>query len=318
MMYPLLLKAPVKDYLWGGTRLKQEFGFECEGETAAEAWLVSCNIEGESIVKNGELAGLTLGEALEKWGTRALGSKVDINEPFPIMIKLIDAKDRLSLHVNPNDTYAKINDGGSGRTELWYIVDCEKDAKIIYGLKRAVTRDELRHRIRTSTLSEICNFVPVSKGDVFHIEPGMLHAIGKGILVAEVMQNSDISYRVTDYGRLGANGRPRPLHIDKAIEAATLFPSDNSSASGEITLYPFGIVKNLDSCDKFSADLLELNGKAGLLEKDSFLAVVMLDGEAVLSYPTGNMRLVKGDNIFVPANTRITLTGTATVLTAHV
>ena len=317
MLYPLLLKAPIKEKIWGGSRLKTEFNFDTETDYAGEAWLLSCNTEGESIVKNGEYAGYTLGEVLEKWGEKAIGSKANFSDFFPIMIKLIDAKDRLSVKVNPDDTYAKINEGSLGKTEMWYIVDCESDAKIIYGIKKNITRDELRHRIKIGTLSEICNFVPVKKGDVFHIEPNMIHAMGKGMLVASVMQNNDITYRISDYGRLDFSGKSRTLHIDKAVECANISPTVNTSESGEITLFPFGIVKNLDTCDKFVSDLLELNGKAGLLEKDSFLAVTLISGEVVLSYPTGNMRMFKGDCVFVPANCRITLCGTATVLTAH-
>lgn len=318
-MYPLLLSAPLKDYLWGGNRLKTDFGFESEMEKVAEAWVLSCHKDGESLVKNGKYAGLTLSKAIEKFGDDSLGEKGKEFSYFPILIKLIDAKDRLSLQVHPDDEYALANEGEYGKTEMWYIVDCEEDAKLIYGVKKTLSKEELEAKIQNDTVTDICNFVSVHKGDVFFIPAGTLHAIGKGIVIAEIQQNSNTTYRVSDYGRLGADGKPRQLHKKQAVEVINRQPSELSANSGEeITIYPFGIVKNLASCEKFTADHLSLNGKAGLCEEKSFLSVLILEGECVLSYADGNMRLVKGNSVFVPAKMRIELMGEAEIILSHV
>ena len=199
-MYPLLLKAPLKDYLWGGNRLAAEYGFESDKEKIAEAWMLSCHKDGQSVVDNGELKGKTLAEAIEIFGADCLGENSKAFPYFPILIKLIDAKDRLSVQVHPDDEYALKNEGEFGKTEMWYIVDCEPDTKLIYGLNRAVSKEELEEKVNSDSITDICNYVPVKRGDVFFIPAGTLHAIGAGILIAEIQQNSNTTYRVSDYG----------------------------------------------------------------------------------------------------------------------
>ena len=317
-MYPLLLKAPIKDFLWGGTRLLDEYGFEATCEKAAEAWVLSCHKNGENIVKNGEFAGKTLSEVLKIWGDAAIGKNAASFPYFPILIKHIDAKVRLSIQVHPDDDYALKNEGEYGKTEMWYVVDCEEDAKIVYGFNQTISREEFERRIRDNTITSVCNVVPVKKGDVFFIEAGTLHAIGKGILIAEIQQNSNTTYRVSDYGRLGADGKPRPLHIEKALDVTKTIPPERDYGDvGELTLYPFGVSRNLAKCDLFTTDLLTLSGAAGLYEKDSFISVLVLDGEANLSYPLGNMNIKKGDSVLIPANMRVILSGNAEVICTH-
>lgn len=318
MIYPLLLSAPVKNYLWGGDRLITEYGFETEGDKAAEAWILSCHKDGESIVKNGALAGYTLSEAIKEMGEEILGENAAKFPYFPILIKLIDARDRLSVQVHPDNEYALKNEGEYGKTEMWYIVDCEEGAGIIYGFNRDVELHELERRIRNNSLSEICNFVPVKKGDAFYIKAGTMHAIGKGILIAEIQQNSNTTYRVSDYGRLGADGKPRPLHISKALDVINRKRMTRNDLEPDITIYPFGIVKTLAECEYFTTEHLTLKGKAGLMEEKSFLSIVVLDGDVVLSYTGGSIRLKKGDSVFVPAKCRITLTGEADIISTHI
>lgn len=318
-MYPLLLRAPVKDYIWGGTRLVDEFGFETDGEKAAEAWVLSCHKDGDSTVCNGVFKGLSLGAVLAKWGKEALGKNAERFAYFPLLIKLIDAKDRLSVQVHPNDTYALANEGEYGKTEMWYIVDAEDDASLIYGFTRNVTKEEFEQRIRDNTLEEVCNYVPVKKGDVFFIPAGTLHAIGKGILIAEVQQNSNTTYRVSDYGRLGADGKPRPLHIEKAVAVTdTAPPKEKYGDVGKKTVYPFGTTRRLADCEMFVTDLLSLDGKAEFVEKDSFVSLVILNGEVELSYVDGNIMLKKGDSVFIPANMCVSVFGKADILCSKV
>ena len=260
-----------------------------------------------------------LSEVLEKWGERGIGKKAAQFPYFPLLIKLIDAKDRLSIQVHPDDEYALKNEGEYGKTEMWYVVDCEEDAKLVYGFNRNISKEEFERRIKDNTLTSVCNVVPVKKGDVFFIEAGTLHAIGKGILIAEIQQNSNTTYRVSDYGRLGADGKPRPLHIEKALDVTeTTPPTKEYGDVGELTLYPFGMVRSLAKCDLFTTDLLSLSGTAGLYEKDSFMSLLILEGKANLSYPLGNMNVKKGDSVLIPANMKVILSGDAQVICTHV
>ncbi|MBQ8740045.1 MAG: class I mannose-6-phosphate isomerase [Clostridia bacterium] len=317
-MYPLLLKAPLKDYLWGGRRLIDEFGFEADSEKAAEAWMLSCHKDGSSVVRNGALAGLSLQEALEIWGKEALGEKAASFTYFPILIKLIDAKDRLSVQVHPDDEYAMSNEGEYGKTEMWYVVDCDEGAQLIYGFNQDISQGEFLERINNNNLSPVCNYVPVKKGDVFFIEAGTMHAIGKGILIAEVQQNSNTTYRVSDYGRLGADGKPRQLHIKQAVEVTrTEKPTRAYGNVGDVTLYPFGTVRELAKCEYFTTELIKLDGNVGVYDNDSFISLLILDGETTLSYTGGMMRLKKGDSVFLPAGLKVRLCGTAEILYSH-
>lgn len=317
-MYPLLLKAPLKDYLWGGTRLKDEFGFETDKEKAAEAWVLSCHKDGNSIVRNGEFSGQTLQEVINLWGKDVLGKKADSFTYFPILIKLIDAKDRLSVQVHPDDEYALKNEGEYGKTEMWYVVDCDEGAQLIYGFNQNISQGEFLERISNNNLSPVLNYVPVKKGDVFFIEAGTLHAIGKGILIAEVQQNSNTTYRVSDYGRLGADGKPRKLHIKQALEVTkTKKPDIPYGNVGDVTLYPFGTVRELAKCEYFTTELINLDGNVGIYDNDSFISLLVLDGEVAISYPGGMMRLKKGDSVFIPAGLKIRLTGAAEIIYTH-
>lgn len=318
-MYPLLLKPPVKDYIWGGAKLKTEYNFETDKDIAAEAWVLSCHKDGPDIVMNGELAGKTLPEAIKIWGDKALGERAAAFPYFPLLIKLIDAKDRLSVQVHPDNEYALKNEGEFGKTEMWYVVDCEEGAQLIYGFSRDVSREEFEQRIKDNTLSEICNYVPVHKGDVFFISAGTLHAIGAGILIAEVQQNSNTTYRVSDYGRLGADGKPRPLHIEKALEVTERTkPAVPYGAVGNEEPTNFGSVRRLASCEYFTASLISLDGEAQLEETGSFVSLVLLDGAAELKYSGGALSLKKGGSVFIPAGLRFSVSGKAEILFSRV
>ncbi len=317
-MYPLVLKPAVKDYLWGGNRLKSEFGYETESEIAAEAWVLSCHKDGADIVTNGELAGKTLSEVLDIWGNAALGEKAAEFSYFPLLVKLIDAKDKLSVQVHPDDTYALANEGEFGKTEMWYVVDCDEGAELIYGFKKAVSKAEFESRIKDNTLEEICNYVPVKKGDVFFISAGTLHAIGKGILIAEVQQNSNTTYRVSDYGRLGADGKPRALHIEKALDVTKCEEPDMPYGQvGNLTETDYGVVRRLATCNLFTADLVKLNGKTTLKNAQSFISLLCLEGEAVLAFGDTNISVAKGSSVFVPAGFEVEISGTAEILLSY-
>ncbi len=314
-MYPIMLKPAVKDYLWGGTRLKTEFGLESQTEIAAEGWMLSCHKDGAGVVQNGELKGKTLPEALEFWGSKAVGEKGAAFKDFPILIKLIDAKQKLSVQVHPDDEYALKNEGEFGKTEMWYVVDCEEGAKLIYGFTENISTEEFKRRIEDNTLTDVCNFVPVNKGDVFFIPAGTLHAIGDGILIAEVQQNSNSTYRVSDYGRLGADGKPRELHVQKAIDVTKCeIPTVPYGQVGEVTTDENKTTRLLAQCDLFTAKSVKLNGEMTVLNEESFVSLLCLEGNATLKWDNDELVLSKGKSVFVPAGVKCTLCGNGELL----
>lgn len=318
-MYPLLLIPPIKDYLWGGTKLKTEFGLQTDLQTAAEAWVLSCHKDGSSVVANGELAGKTLPQALEIFGQDALGERAKSFSYFPILIKLIDAKQRLSVQVHPNDEYALKNEGEYGKTEMWYVVNCDEGAELIYGFKEDISKEEFETRIKNNTLTDVCNFVPVHKGDVFFIAAGTLHSIGEGILIAEVQQNSNTTYRASDYGRLGADGKPRELHIEKAVAVTeTTIPKIPYGKVDKVQVEDTYSIKKLAKCHLFTVELLEMTKDFSIKNDESFVSIVVLDGRGALYYDGGCFEFKKGDSVFIPAKVQVELSGKAEILISSI
>ena len=248
-----------------------------------------------STIVNGAYAGKTLEEYIEAEGKEVLGTNCRRFRDFPILTKFIDAKQDLSIQVHPDNRYALKNEGQYGKTEMWYVVDAGKEAFLYYGFKKEVSKEEFARRIREDTLLEVLNAVPVQKGDVLFIESGTIHAIGKDILIAEIQQNSNVTYRVYDYGRVGKDGKKRDLHIEKAIAVTNRVPLIKSRSS-----YP-----HVADCDYFTVDKLNLDGRMmcrveGTVSEESFVSILILDGEGVVS--CGNkVSYQKGDSLFLPA-----------------
>ena len=192
----LKLRPSYKDYIWGGHRLAEEYGKEYDGDVLAESWELSCHPDGPSTIVNGAHAGKTLQQYIEDEGKEVLGSHCRRFKDFPILIKFIDARDNLSIQVHPDNRFALKNEGQYGKTEMWYVVDAGKEAFLYYGFKKEISKQEFAKRIEEDTLLEVLNAVPVHKGDVLFIESGTIHAIGKDILIAEIPQNSNVTYRV--------------------------------------------------------------------------------------------------------------------------
>ena len=302
-MEPMKLKAPLKDYLWGGHRLKKEFGKKTTLEKVAESWELSCHKDGLSVIDGGEYAGLTLQEYADKMEKAVFGTHCEAFEEFPLLIKLIDAEQNLSVQVHPSNEYALAVEGEYGKTEMWYVVDAKEGASLIYGLNRTVGKEEFAARIRDNTLLEICNFVPVKKGDVFFIEAGTLHAIGAGILIAEIQQNSNSTYRVYDYGRVGADGKPRQLHVEKALDVTRLAPAERVPGPASAPRSEGDLTRTLlGTCEYFTASLLELDGLAeDCVGTESFHSLLVLEGSGELCWSGGCLALQKGGSFFLPA-----------------
>lgn len=273
------LSPAFKDYLWGGTRLRDDFKKQCDYEKIAESWELSCHKDGASVVADGEDKGLTLQQYIDKHGKGVLGSDCEKFENFPILIKLIDAKDNLSVQVHPDNEYAQRVEGEYGKTEMWYVVDCDEGAQLLYGFKKEISKDEFASRIADNTLLEVTQNVPVHKGDVFFIEAGTLHAIGKGILIAEIQQNSNTTYRIYDYGRVGKDGKPRELHVEKAKDVTKLAPAKQYPET-PVEQKDGYTIKLMASCDYFTTYVMDIEKSAELdADEKSFNSVLILEGE---------------------------------------
>ncbi len=303
MLYPLKLTAPLKDYIWGGTALKTKYNKKSNLEKVAESWELSCHKDGQSLIANGVASGMTLASYIEQQGKKILGSNADRFTYFPLLIKLIDAKDNLSVQVHPENEYALRVEGEYGKTEMWYIVDCEPGAELLYGFKNEISKAEFQQRIEDNTLLEVCNNVPVKKGDVFFIDAGTLHAIGKGILVAEIQQNSNTTYRIYDYGRLGNGGKPRDLHVQKALDVTKLSrPMKPTTPEAEMHFFADYDMKLLAQCEYFTVYHFDLIKTCNLkADKDTFHSILVLEGGLTLCYEEGKMVLNKGESVFIPA-----------------
>lgn len=316
-MYPFKLKPATKAYIWGGDRLRNEYGVQSQDSIVAEAWMLSCNAAGASTISSGPLAGQTLGQALFSEIDKVLGENNSLSVYFPILIKFIDAKQNLSIQVHPDNCYALEHELVFGKTEMWYVLDADKDAYLYYGFKRAITKEEFRERIENNSITSVLNRVPVKKGDVFFIEAGTIHSIGKGILIAEIQQNSDTTYRVYDYARTDANGHKRELHIKKALDVTdTAFVPGIPDAPSYISEEGYRTAR-LASCEYFTVDHLDIDSSARLIcDTKSFTSLLFIDGKGRIIFEEdsviaeGNaiaegsvIDVKKGDSLFLPAGT---------------
>ena len=315
-MYILKLNPVFKDYLWGGTKLRDEYGFKSSLDKLAEGWMLSCHKDGENTVLNGEFEGKTLTEVV-KIHPEYLGKNGNQFEYFPILIKLIDAKNDLSVQVHPDNEYAMRVENEYGKTECWYILDCDDEAELIYGFNRTISSDEFKERIADNTFLETVNKVKVKKGDLFFIEAGTLHAIGKGILLAEIQQNSNTTYRVYDYGRLGADGKPRELHVEKAIDVTSCTPPTRSTnPEGELVSGNGYKSQLLTRCDLFNVEKVSVTDSYTTnADENSFVSVLVTDGKGMID----EIEINKGDSLFIPANYgEFTVTGKTELIITRV
>ncbi|MCI8483232.1 MAG: mannose-6-phosphate isomerase, class I [Lachnospiraceae bacterium] len=279
--------------IWGGRRLKETFGYSVMGDDIGECWGIAAHPNGDCTVREGKFAGKKLSELWRE--ERQLFGNIQ-GDSFPLLVKMIDAKEDLSIQVHPNNKYADIyEETALGKTECWYIMDCPKETSLIIG-HHAKTKKELSDMIQQGRWRELLREVPVKKGDFIQIDPGTIHAIKGGMMILEIQQNSDITYRIYDYGRLN-NGKPRELHIKKGIEVITV-PSKSMENSMFRTDY---VKKNrltlLYSCEFYQVFKLNINGTASFEQKYPFFLMSVLKGEGSL-----NEHFIKaGDHLILPA-----------------
>lgn len=300
MLEPLKLQPVYKEYIWGGDRLRQKYGKAGAPEQTAESWELACREDGMSLVAEGPYRGMTLEQLGREnrqsfWGQRCLTDK------FPLLVKLIDAKRDLSVQVHPSDQNAR--PGEEGKAELWYVVDCEPHASIYFGFSRKISREEFEQRARDGTICQVLNRVPVSRGDVFYILPGTVHSIGAGLLIAEVQQNSNTTFRIYDYCRLDSGGKPRALHIHRAAEVASLEPIvPEECRANSIASFPEFTMTELFSCRYFSTYRLDVWAQVELkCDGETFQHLMCVEGEGEILTESGAYPLYRGDSYFLPA-----------------
>ena len=320
---PFLLKPAGKDYLWGGNRLNDDFSKRISMKPLAETWECSTHPEGLSVAANGEFEGQPLAEVLREH-PEFLGAHGKKNGELPILIKLIDAREDLSIQVHPDDRFAeKYENGQSGKTEFWYVLDAAKDASLVYGLHHDVSRKDLRESIVNGTIEKYLQKVSIKKDDMFYVKAGTIHAIGSGVLIAEIQENSNLTYRLYDYGRVDKNGNKRELHIEKALKAANLSSSTEPQQPLRVLKYRRGCaMEMLCRCKYFEVHRMLLNTERcrELVEYQSdslsFRVLLCIDGcGTIISEKDALFPFFKGDCIFVPADSvKIRLHGRAQFL----
>ena len=298
---PFLLKPIGKSYLWGGNSLQNEFGKKLNIDPLAETWEFSTLSDNTNIISTGKHAGELLTEFLKEH-PEYLGRHASPDGTVPVLIKFIDAQQNLSVQVHPDDDYARLHENGkSGKNEMWYVLDAEPDAYLVYGFNQHISKAELKQHMEAGTIEPYLNKVPVKKGDVFFIEAGTVHAIGSGILIAEIQQSSDLTYRLYDYNRVGADGKKRELHIQKALDSIDL----SSNVQAKQNHYGAKTQDKLVSCPYFQVKRLIINEKYSLMNFliDTFQILLCIDGNGIIRCNADEeLSFVKGDCIFVPEN----------------
>ena len=314
----LRLQPAGKDDLWGGTRLRDEYGKKIDLTPLAETWECSVHPDGPSIVVNGQYKGKTLAEVLQLH-PEYLGRKVE-NGKLPILVKFIDAKKDLSVQVHPDDKYARKYEHQNGKTEMWYVIDADDSDCLIYGFRHKVTEAILRNAVKTGTLDKHLQKVPVHKGDVFYVPAGTVHGIGAGILVAEIQESSNVTYRVYDYDRVDKNGKKRELHFNKAVQVMNMDVAPDVRQKPRIVKYYPGCSRELlCRCKYFEVERIQVTKAFSFSVLDeSFQVIMCLEGEGQIETMDESMkpvRFIKGRTMFLPAGIgKCLVVGDATVL----
>ncbi len=303
-MYPIKFTPIVKDKIWGGKRLEKKFGKESgKLPNIGESWELS-GVPGDvSVISNGYLAGKTLNEVIAQFKEQLVGKRVyaKSGDNFPLLFKLIDANDDLSIQVHPNDEVAGKRHNSLGKTEMWYVLDAEKDAYLIIGFKKNTTKKEYLTALEKGEVESLLQKVPVQAGDVFFIPAGLVHAIGKGVMIAEIQETSDITYRIFDFNRKDDQGNERELHTDLALDVIDFKASKNPK-----TEYASKLNEEVElvKCEYFTTNLLEINKSKHFHygHMETFVVYMCLQGKVEISGGTSNVMVEKGDTVLIPAS----------------
>ncbi|MDT2801841.1 mannose-6-phosphate isomerase, class I [Vagococcus lutrae] len=313
MKQPLFIKPVLQEKIWGGTKLRDIYGYDIPSETTGECWAISAYKNGMGYISSPEkYAGISLQELFEK--EPALFAHPSVTE-FPLLTKIIDAKEDLSVQVHPDDAYGKSHAGELGKTECWYVISADPGAKIIFG-HTAKTREEFSQAIEEGKWSELLVEVPVKAGDFFYVPSGTVHAIGAGVMVLETQQSSDTTYRLYDYDRPDANGQLRELHIQESIDVTTI-PHQVEQPVYEPVQQESSVLTPLIRSDYFNVAHWDVDGVLTLSHEKTYTLVSVLEGEGVIKTEEGEWHLKKGIHFIIPATlTEWTFEGNMTVIVA--
>ena len=302
-LYPLKLVPQIKDKIWGGKKLRDLLGKTGASDKAGESWEISGIQDNISIVENGFLAGNNLQELIEVYMGDLVGDKIyeEFGIEFPLLIKFIDATEKLSIQVHPTDEIAKERHNSYGKTEMWYILQAEKESKLIVGFNKKIDKSTYLNHFNNNTLTEILNHIKVNSHDVIFLPSGRIHSIGAGILLAEIQQTSDITYRIYDFNRLDDKGKPRELHTELAADAINFEFSDNYKQDYVNKLNESSEIVN---CKYFTTNILACNKPIAkdYINLDSFVIYMCLEGELnIESQGKDSENIKKGETILIPA-----------------
>lgn len=317
-LYPLQFEPILKERIWGGTKLKTYLNKPISSNITGESWEISTVENDVSIVANGFYKGKSINELINEFPDEILGTKAykKFGKQFPLLFKYLDAREDLSIQLHPNDELAKKRHNSFGKTEMWYVMQADENARLIVGFKEKSTPEEYLKHLNNKTIVDILDTKKVKQGDVFFLETGTIHAIGAGIVVAEIQQTSDVTYRVYDFDRVDANGNTRELHIDLALEAinyetvdAQKYYSKNENQSNTIV-----------DCRYFTTNIIPLNGAVKVNKNQiSFTVYMCVDGSFELKINTEIFYYQKGDTVLIPAAlTNFELSGSASILEIYI
>ncbi|WP_162128598.1 type I phosphomannose isomerase catalytic subunit [Flavobacterium phycosphaerae] len=316
--YPLQFEPILKERIWGGTKLKSYLNKPIVSEITGESWEISTVAYDVSIVANGAFKGKSLNDLIAAYPTEILGTEVysRFGKQFPLLFKYLDAREDLSIQLHPNDELAKKRHNSFGKTEMWYVMQADAEARLIVGFKEKSSPDEFLEKVNSKTLLDILDTKKVQQGDVFFLDTGTIHAIGAGIVIAEIQQTSDVTYRIYDFDRVDAQGNQRELHLDLALEAinyetveAQKYYSKNENAANEIV-----------HCQYFTTNVIPLNGKIQVTKnQESFTVYMCVDGNFQLLSNEETFSYQKGDTVLIPASlTDFQITGSASILEIYI
>ena len=313
-LYPLTFYPILKERIWGGTKLQSHLNKPISSETTGESWEISTVPNAISVVNRGVLEGKKLNELIDLYPEAILGKSVvaRFGKQFPLLFKFIDAKEDLSIQLHPNDELAQKRHNSFGKTEMWYVIQADTNSRLVVGFKNVISKETYLQHVEQKQVLDLLQEYPVQAGDVFFLETGTVHAIGAGVLIAEIQQTSDVTYRIYDWDRVDAEGNSRELHTDLALDAITLKPT-NSKISYETKVNE---ITSVVSCPYFVTQQLVLEGNFHWKQsKDSFTVFMCVAGSFDLLYKDEKYCYSKGDTFLLPACiTEIQFFGTATLL----
>jgi len=302
-LYPLQFNPILKERIWGGTKLKTYLNKPITSETTGESWEISTVENDISIITNGVYSGKSLNQLIHEFPEQVLGTKVykKFGKQFPLLFKYLDAREDLSIQVHPNDELAKKRHNSFGKTEMWYVMQADENARLIVGFKKKSSQKEYLEKLENKSLIDILDTKKVKKGDVFFLETGTVHAIGAGTVIAEIQQTSDITYRLYDFDRVDKQGKTRELHIDLALDAINY---NIVNAQKEYSK-AVNVSNEIVNCSYFTTNFIPIDGKIAVInDENSFLVYMCLEGSFAIEYNKGTHSYKTGDTVLIPAKMR--------------